>query len=134
MPVAFKIEAAHGARLRARSSEPSHSEPCTVRHEPFIADWIIYAAPFSVAVLWAVATGASLLLWSVTGLQGPLDWCRSGGVLAATGVLALLAALAASLLKGVLVGPDRFADPLPRRRPMVELPAEWLREESGLCR
>jgi hypothetical protein len=128
MPVAFKIEAVQGSGFRVQGSEPVHREPCTLNREPSFDHWIIYAAPFSVAMLWAVATGASLLLWSVTGLQGPLDWCRSGGVLVGTAALAFLAALGASLLKGVLAGPDRFVDPLPRCRPMVELPAEWLEE------
>src|SRR3954451_11639622 len=70
-------------------------------------EWWVCAAPFSVAALWIAATGASFLYWSVTGRQEPLDWCRSGGALTGAAALAALAALAASLLNGVAVGPVR---------------------------
>jgi len=49
--------------------------------------WLLAIAPLSCAALWAAATGASFLFWSVTGSDGPLDWCRSGGGLIGAGAL-----------------------------------------------
>jgi hypothetical protein len=37
-----------------------------------------------------------------------LDWCRSGGVLTVSATMAAVAALAASLMNGVAVGPLRL--------------------------
>jgi hypothetical protein len=71
-------------------------------------DWLVCAAPFTVAAVWIAATGASFLFWSATGRREPLDWCRSGGVLTASATLAALSALTASLRNGVAVGPLRF--------------------------
>jgi hypothetical protein len=72
-------------------------------------DWLVCAAPFTVAALWMAATGASFLFWSATGHREPLDWCRSGAVLTGSATMAAFAALAASLTNGVAVGPLRFA-------------------------
>jgi hypothetical protein len=64
-------------------------------------DGILLAAPFVAVALWAAAIGGAVLLWAVTGQREVFDWCRSEMGLAAGGALVALAALVASLVKGV---------------------------------
>ncbi len=68
---------------------------------------VVFAAPFVAVALWAATLGGALLLWAVTGQREAFDWCRSETGLAAGGALAGVAALVASLAKGVEDGSDR---------------------------
>jgi hypothetical protein len=96
--------------------------------------WLVCAAPFSVAAVWIAATGASFLVWSITGRRELLDWCRSGGILTASAALAALAALVASLLNGGATGPFRFVSRERGASPLASAPQSarqlWLDDRA----
>ena len=93
-----------GAWERGRPARIGRTERAIARcsgHPPRSQDaapeWLVCAAPFSVAVLWAGVTSASLVLWAVTGRREWLDACRSSSLLLGAGALAVAAVLVASV-------------------------------------
>jgi hypothetical protein len=59
--------------------------------------WLVEAAPYAVAAVWMAATLAAMVGGAATGSRELLEWCRSDMVLAGTGALAGITALAGSL-------------------------------------
>src|SRR5258708_2939763 len=101
-PIAIPGARLAGARSRVRIlRRPAEADAPS-------QEWLVCAAPFSVAALWVAATGASFLFWSITGRRELLDGCRSGGVLTVMAALVALVTLPAGLLGGVAQGPGRF--------------------------
>src|SRR5437899_474588 len=98
-------ERARGPAPAAVRSRGQNAAPPRPRSQDTAPEWLVYAAPFSVAVLWAGITGASLLLFAVTGRRELLDACRSGSVLLSTGALAVAALVVASVRNGWRVRP-----------------------------
>jgi hypothetical protein len=99
---------------------------------PSQSDWLLAIAPLSCAALWAAATGASFLFWSVTGSQGPLDWCRSGGGLIGTGALTGVMLLVATVGRMRQAGQTRLGRPSPGEPSSnAALLAGWSFEEGG---
>jgi hypothetical protein len=83
------------------------------RSQDAAPEWLVSAAPFSVAVLWAGVTGAGLVLWAVTGRREWFDACRSESVLLGTGALSVLALLVASVRLVDSASPRPSGTPLP---------------------
>jgi hypothetical protein len=110
------------AGLPAPAAEASKPQP----------DWLLAVAPLSCTAVWVAATSASFLFWMITGSQGPLNWCRSGGGLIGAGALAGVTLLVATVRLRAQTGRVRVI----RRSPSepaasAALPGGWRFEEGG---